>query len=71
MNAAPLPPQLRVMMQVCATGRLDTDLLNVLREDAPRFVDMIRNGLNTDMTTLRRMAADGVLTVDKIAEAMR
>lgn len=66
-----LPPPLRVMMQACAAGQIDAEMLATLREDAPRFVDMLRNGLMTDMATLKRRAETGQLTIADVAEAMR
>jgi tape measure domain-containing protein len=71
MGIAPLPEPLRHIMQACAAGRMDGDSLKALRESSPRFVYMLCDGLMTDIATLQRMADEGRLTVDKIAEAMR
>lgn len=66
-----LPPPLRVMMQACAAGRIDTAMLATLREDAPRFVQLLCDGLCVTIARLQERAAAGQLTVADVARAMQ
>ena len=70
-NDGHTPEPLLHLMQTIASGRMGKDELNVLTENSPRFVKMMREGLNVTMQGLRNIVSEGGMTLDMIARAMR
>jgi tape measure domain-containing protein len=57
--------------QALASGMLRGEEFNSVSEQAPALLMAIANGLETDIGQLRKMAAEGELTADKIVTALQ
>lgn len=70
-NDGHTPDVLVHLMQAIASGRMGRSELDVLRENAPRFVKMLCEGLGYGPSALREVVEGRGMTLDMIARAMR
>ncbi len=62
---------LSILAQARASGRLGEDEFRALAEIAPRFVDVLKDGLGVTARELMQMAKRKELTVHRIEVALR